>query len=192
MTTSNPILVGVMGYAQAGKDTFGTALGYHRIAFADALKDLALAAGPRFWEFRDPDGSTMVNWSLGAIVCEYGWEFAKAQVPGVREFLQNLGVGARNVIGPNVWVDAAFLGYDPAVPTVITDVRFPNELEAIHARGGLVVKVVREGHKPPNQHISELYVDEAPVDIVVEAPYNGIEVLQRQALLLDENLRRGA
>lgn len=171
---SNPILVGVMGYAQAGKDTFGKALGYHRIAFADALKELALQSDPdiKYW------------------VEEKGWEWAKARLPGCREFLQDLGVGARNVLGPNVWVDAAFLRYDPAVPTVVTDVRFPNEVEAIKGRGGVVVKVVREGHKPPNNHVSELYVDEAPVDFVIEAPYNGIPNLQEQARRLDEHLRR--
>jgi hypothetical protein len=158
-------LVGVMGYAQAGKDTFGTALGYDRIAFADQLKALALACHPeiRFW------------------VEEKGWEWAKLNHPGCREFLQDLGVGAREIIGPNVWVDAAFLGWNPTRPTVITDVRFPNEVQAIRDRGGLIVKIVREGHKPPNNHVSETYVDEVDPDYIFTAPYPGIPILQNMA-----------
>jgi hypothetical protein len=39
-------LVGLVGYARSGKDTFAAALGYRRLAFADPLKELALAVNP--------------------------------------------------------------------------------------------------------------------------------------------------
>lgn len=159
-----PQIIGLSGYAQAGKDTVGKILhdlyGYERIAFADKLKALALASDPNIglvWkeggqELQEPPLSTLqecVDW--------HGWEGAK-RLPSVRKYLQNLGVAAREVFDMNFWVDQAFAGMaDHPVGTrfVITDVRFPNEFEAIKDRGGKMWRVDRPGVEPPNQHISE-------------------------------------
>lgn len=186
-TIKHQPLVGLVGYAQAGKDTFAGHLGYTRLAFADPLKQLALACSPTFDVTHD-----LTNWRLGAIVCDYGWEYAKAEVPGVREFLQNLGVGVRDILGSDTWVQAAFAKYDPTLPTVFTDVRFPNEVEAIRERGGKIVKVVREGHRPPNGHVSEQMVDWIDADYQVSAAEGDLGGLAAWARACDAYLRGAA
>lgn len=81
----------------------------------------------------------------------------------VREFLQKLGTEAmRDGLHTNVWVNALFADYKyeihrSEVPTraagfidqhvypnwIITDMRFPNEMEAVVAKGGITIRVVR-------------------------------------------------
>jgi len=82
----------------------------------------------------------------------------------VRQLVQEVGTDAmRNVIHPNVWVNALMNQYkdtpyqegttpenlkwihDNNYPNwVITDVRFPNEVRTIKERGGIVIKVNRD------------------------------------------------
>lgn len=141
-------LIGLIGLAGSGKDTVADFLqddhGWRRIAFADKLKELAYETDPAI---RDGVG-------LEELVLTHGWNEAK-QDNEVRCFLQNLGVAVRDVLGRDTWVTAAFADYDPTVPTVVTDVRFPNEVDAVRSRGGLIVKVDRPGIEPVNDHVSE-------------------------------------
>lgn len=81
----------------------------------------------------------------------------------VRMLLQEVGTDAmRDVIHPNIWVNALFADYKPIGDNllegeirklreedliypnwIITDVRFPNELDAIRDREGIVIRVNR-------------------------------------------------
>lgn len=71
--------------------------------------------------------------------------------PTVRQFLQQLGTNAlRNVIHENVHVNALFGTYnaekmDQRSPSrwIITDTRFPNELQAIKDRNGIIIRIDR-------------------------------------------------
>lgn len=176
-------LFGLIGYAQSGKDTFaGFLTGFHRIAFADALKSVA--------EFMNPVITPEYERLSKYLVA--GWEDAKTR-PGVREYLQNLGLAMRSYAGESVWVDAAFKNYDPALPTVFTDVRFPDELTAIRDCGGQIIRIVREGQNPVNNHVSEQIANEeyGPyADITVYAPWNGVPELEANANWLLEQLSR--
>jgi hypothetical protein len=68
-----------------------------------------------------------------------------------REFLQKLGTEAmRNGLHEDVWVNALFADYrGPKMSEynpsnwIITDMRFPNELEAVVERKGITIRVVR-------------------------------------------------
>lgn len=66
---------------------------------------------------------------------------------------------------PDVWVKSVYLQIAEARPkiAVITDVRYPNEVEMIHALGGAVWKIERrDGH-------GQLYVDQSrPADHISE------------------------
>lgn len=133
-----PRIVGIAGYAGSGKDRAAdclVALGYERRGFADALKRLAGAIG---WDGRKDD-------------------------PG-RALLQNLGVGARDILGADVWVDA--LMRDLPARVVITDVRFPNEVAAIRDHGGVVVRIWRPGVQPARGHVSETALDDVGLPVV--------------------------
>ena len=83
--------------------------------------------------------------------------------PTARQLLQEIGTDAmRDVIHPNCWVNALFVDYKPIYRKVvnnvlegigvypnwiITDLRFPNELQAIKDRGGITIRVNRENRK---------------------------------------------
>ena len=116
----------------------------------------------------------------------------------VRELLQKLGTEAiRDGLHPNAWVNALFADYKAKwVPTgdsvaeedvslekeypnwIITDMRFPNEMEAVVKRGGITVKVVRGcsecggigyhklscSKQYEKQHPSETAIDDAEFD----------------------------
>lgn len=187
----NPNVIGLTGRAQAGKDTVGAILvekhGYTRFAFADALKSMALALNP----FVDQEGR------LADIVAEGGWELAKT-IPEVRRFLQVLGTeGVRDHLGENSWVDAlqqqlmkrGLWTFEEArhvsVPTkvVITDVRFPNEVNAVYSRWyGEVWRVKRD--VPLLGHASERFVDDLPATstIVNEGTLEDLEDFVSAAL----------
>jgi len=149
----NNRLIGLAGLAQSGKDTVGGYMeGFHRLAFADALKSVAYDT--------DVDIATIVD--------EVGWERAKAEYPHVRPFLQRLGVAMREHVSGDVWVVAALSQMYEGNNYVITDVRFPNEYRAIVHGGGKVWRVERPGIVAPNGHISETALDGYGFDQVVE------------------------
>lgn len=94
------------------------------------------------------------------LVCEKESTFSSLLTP--RKLLQLLGTeGGREIIHPNIWVNALFADYnakgfdykgsenkeikgDWIYPNwIITDVRFPNEAQAIKDRGGIVIRVNR-------------------------------------------------
>ncbi len=138
-----PTLIGLTGFAQSGKDSIAQVLhklyGFERVAFADPLKELALKVNPE----------------LARFVQESGWEMAKRE-PIYRRLLQDLGVGAREVFGDDIWVDTAFNKIRDRGPhVVITDVRFPNEWDRVKEHHGIVVRVQRPGIEAVNSHISE-------------------------------------
>ncbi len=84
----------------------------------------------------------------------------------VRDFLQKLGTDAlRMGLHDNVWVNALMADYvkddeSNRLPNwIITDVRFPNEAQAIKDKGGIIIRVDRPGVKPINNHLSEIGLD---------------------------------
>ena len=111
--------------------------------------------------------------------------------PTYREFLQWLGTEAgRERIHPNIWVNALFADYtevaglakdednisvqylEGVYPNwIITDVRFPNEAEAIKKRGGIILRIER-----PNVermlHRSETSLDNWDFDYTIKNDYN--------------------
>jgi hypothetical protein len=168
------MLIGLAGYARSGKDTIGKILverGFQRVAFADKLREFALAIDPIIWD--------RPRFRLSDVVEVEGWEGAKEN-PEVRSLLQRLGTEAgRNILGEDVWVNAA-LDIPPG-DYVITDVRFPNELEAIRSRGGQVWLVSRPGYGPINGHPSETALSGCRFDHVICNDFD-IEHMKEQVL----------
>ncbi|MER5851066.1 hypothetical protein ABT126_29580 [Streptomyces sp. NPDC002012] len=150
-------LIGLAGAARSGKDTAAQALlecGWTRRAFADKVRDVVYAMDLVLNGDEWSDGYATVRHEVDA----HGWERAKENYPVVRQYLQRLGTdGGRAILGEKVWVDALFRDFETWGPTVITDVRFPNEADAIRERGGLVVAIQRPGQAPipEAEHVSE-------------------------------------
>ena len=157
--------VALTGRAQSGKDTAATALelaGWKRAAFADPLKAMALSIDP-IVEVHTHAGTSFLH--LTKVVRAVGWDEAKRH-GDVRRFLQRLGTnGVRDHLGRDVWVDATMARVE--VPTVFTDVRFPNEADAVRARGGIVVRIVRREIADVPGHVSESAMDGYAVDATI-------------------------
>jgi len=168
-------IVGISGFAGVGKDKAAEALvkhGYTRIAFADVLRDIAIAIDPYVELWGDIEGEPWYDntdfYRLGYVINAIGWDKAKNEHPDVRRLLQRLGTEAgRDILGENIWVDTAF-GRTDADKIVVTDVRFPNEAEGIRARGGVVVRLHRPGVGPRNDHPSELALVDYPFDYHID------------------------
>lgn len=173
-------VIGLSGFAQSGKDTVAGILvrdhGYTRVAFADPIKDLLYEINPPLGRLR-----------LDEFIDEYGWDTAK-QRPDVRAMLQNLGVGARRVLGDNVWVRAAMMKLnDLNGKYVITDVRFENETTMIRQLNGVIWRIDRPNVVAANDHVSEHQLNDYEFDQWI---YNlaGLDYLERTV----ENLMRHA
>lgn len=185
-----------LGYsARSGKDTAAAALvrdlGYHRLAFADKLKELAFETDPLV-----TTNVQVVNISTGAGHLRHvvgglgGWDQAKDSYPLAREFLQNLGVAARKVFGDDFWVNQTLKGLDAKKNYVVSDVRFLNEVEAIKAAGGLVIHVDRNLPKTAG-HISETELDEFDGwDAVLDNSTGTAMQLERKAVELVTELTK--
>lgn len=167
-------IIGLSGYAGAGKDTVGAILvedhGFTRFSFAAKLYELAEKMNPLLdvTGIMDFDASYAHPERLRTILNVYGsWEKAKREVPAVREYLQRLGNEIRNVLGLDTWVEAAFRGELPE-RIVVTDCRYPNEVERIGMEGGFHVRIKRLGVGAVNGHISEHALDDSDFDYTID------------------------
>lgn len=143
-------LIGLAGHARSGKDAAAAAivkdspLHWRRLAFADNLKALA---------------ATMLPPVDRQLALQCGWDDGLKAL--YRPNLQDLGSAGRSLLGANVWVSPVVSAMlrEPGFGYVITDVRYPNEVDAIHDIGGTVVRIERPGVAPYNSHVSEQRVE---------------------------------
>lgn len=153
--TNLPRLIGLHGFAGAGKNAVATVLaldyGYTIVGFADKLRDALYALNPVVLA-----DTTDHEWRVQEIVDELGWDEAKRSQPEIRRLLQVLGTEVgRDMISENVWIDTLFRGLSESVHYVFPDVRFENEHHALDHRNALLIKVNRPGVGPLNDHTSE-------------------------------------
>lgn len=184
---SLPPVIGLTGYARSGKNTAADILtelaGYEQLSLAAPLKSMALAIDPFVSAVVLKGRAIPVR--LSTIVKATGWEKAKS-VREVRRFLQRLGTeGVRNHLGDDAWIRAMRAAAEPILDkggrVVITDVRFPNEAEAIKEMGGEVFRVVRDRAGIGTRHASESGVDAIDPDQVIDN--NGTATDLRERLL---------
>lgn len=154
------MIIGLMGYAQSGKDTVAGILcsdyGYTRIAFADKIREVLYEVNPMV-------GCSPTGY-LQDLVNLVGWDEAKQEAQ-VRRLLQDLGVGARKVFGDMFWVQQALKDVHFEGKFVITDVRFPNEAKAIKKYdNALLWRIERLGVEAVNDHVSEVALKDYPSD----------------------------
>lgn len=143
------MLIAFSGLKGSGKDTAAKVLineyGFTKIAFADALRESLLTLNP--WIADVPFYGTA---PLAELIEAVGWDWAKNNVPEVRRLMQVFGTEVgRQILGENVWVDLLAKKYrDIAASSsryVITDCRFPNEVNFVKDTYGDVVWVDRPG-----------------------------------------------
>ena len=181
------MLVGLSGYAGAGKDEAAKALvqqrGFTRIAFADVLRDMAYAINPFVLEVTEDEEDLIIVRRLQDVIDGYGWDFSKNEFPDVRRLLQRLGTEAgREILGENIWVDTALARAEGDI--VVTDMRFPNELEAVEQQDGITIRIERPGVGPRNDHASETSLSDHSLFRHIITNDGGIEELHNKVLAI--------
>lgn len=163
-------IIGLTGKLGSGKDTVferiraTQGLGYIRVSFADPLKDSVCAL---FGIDRDDmerlkredDNRSITVWADDDYPIEMN----------MRTLLQRYGTEShRDIFGDNFWVDVAMKQIDEYSQKmdagnktfVFTDVRFPNEAEAIIERGGEIWRVIGPDNDT-GDHPSEQVLDDS-------------------------------
>jgi hypothetical protein len=187
----NKNLISISGSIGSGKDTVGKIIQYllcenkGEIPVEDVLR-----YSEHDWWIQEQSGFEIKKFAgklkeiasllTGVPVEEWEYQWFKwKQMPEqwgmtYREFLQKLGTEAmRDGLHKEVWVNSLFSDYRPQKlreynPSkwIITDTRFPNELEAVIERKGITINVVRpevrmNGHIA---HSSETSLKDAEFD----------------------------
>ena len=156
------MIIGLSGYARSGKDCLALTLiahGFTRVAFADALREALYCLNPIV-----RDGVRVQD-----LVNYIDWEATKNNYPEVRNLLQRMGTEVgRELYGQNFWVERAFAKVQGRENVVFTDVRFPNEFDAVKSAGGQMWRINRPNITATNAHVSETALDGFPFDIVID------------------------
>lgn len=138
-----PKIIGLAGRARSGKDTVATLFGRtHRIVrFAQPIKEAAKA---------------LYGWSDIAVETEIKDFVDPHWGVSPRSAMQHLAQTTRLLVANDFFVRRLFDSWEGDA-IVIPDVRYKHEVDAIHARGGITIKITREGVK---KHDIEFTVDE--------------------------------
>lgn len=157
-------LLGLAGKKRSGKDTAASVLtkelGYTRVAFADAIRE--------FLEDVNPIVDAGYGYRLTDLLDWHGWDWDQVKAyPEVRGLLQRLGADAMHKHDPLFWVRAAFNNVEPHSRIVVTDVRFPREVDDVLSRGGIVYRVVRPDLESTDAHISETALDHLDLPVIL-------------------------
>lgn len=141
------MIIGICGFIGSGKDTAADYLvgfhGFRRDSFANTLKDAVSAVFG--WDRELIEGRTPEARAWREQVDE--WWAARLNMPHLtpRWILQYWGTDVlRNNFHDDIWIAALESRLARRTDhTVISDVRFPNEIKAIRAQGGKIVWIQR-------------------------------------------------
>ena len=138
-------IIGFVGFIGSGKGSAGDILcemGYIKESFAKGVKDTASVMFG--WDRDLLEGDTDESREFRETPCRYWSEkFNRLFTP--REALQKMGTEVgRDVFHEDFWVlQLEHRMKEQNKPIVITDVRFPNEIDWIHKMGGSVYEIQR-------------------------------------------------
>jgi hypothetical protein len=151
-------VVGLGHTAQVGKDTAAQILieqlGFTRISIADQIRLFMEEINPIIG--RSGPGPVRVmdaleyEETIGFSRME-AWELIRKKYPEVRTLQQEIGRVVRSTFGVESWTDVLKRRMVTSIDTgrfVMTDVRFPSEVDFIRAFQGPVIKIFRPGVEP--------------------------------------------
>lgn len=106
---------------------------------------------PSLEEYRDPG----LEKGLNTIKLSY----REPAMMTAREVMQHIGTNIFREMLPDIWIDTTIRRIQQEMPelAIVTDVRFPNEVEGIQKAGGKVIRLTLNPHN--SQHESETALD---------------------------------
>jgi hypothetical protein len=156
------MIISISGKIGSGKDTIAEiikqempAAGWEVKKFAGKLKEIAtLLTSIPVTQFEDQ--------SFKQTLLPEQWNDANGNAMTVRDLLQRLGTEAmRSGLHENVWVNALMSDLEPNSNWIITDTRFPNEIDACVHHGAITILVQRDlSTTPLCAHASETALDQ--------------------------------
>ena len=151
-------------------------------SMADALKSMCINVLGLTWEQcygTDEDKMTMTNlrWEdMPGVITKEVYDSLGFETDGLflvhepgymtaREVLQFVGTDIFRKMYGNVWVDATMRNIvnDGTKIALVSDVRFPNEVDGIQKQGGVVIRLTRNGSSK-DVHESETALDRKNFD----------------------------
>jgi len=140
------MIIGICGFAGAGKDTVANILiekyDFHKLSFAGILKDIVAKIFD--WNRKLLEGDTNESREWRETKDEW-WSNKLGKEITPRWVLQNIGTDImRNNFHPDIWILALEKQLFKYKNVVITDCRFPNEIDLIKQNNGFIINVIRE------------------------------------------------
>lgn len=174
------MIIGLNGRMRSGKDTVAEIIAelhptVQRIAFADKLKDSICALFGINREMLEllKLGDNKLVLDPDPTLGDDDYDYLMDEFPQLtfRQFTQRFGTEAhREIFADTFWIDQVFSGLDhEGRIVVITDMRFPNELAAVSAHAGWLVKVKRdEAEIKTDNHASEQHIEDSRFHYLIE------------------------
>jgi hypothetical protein len=165
------LIIGIGGALTAGKDTVADYLveqyGFTKQFMSDPLHEHLLVLNPIV--AIDDEG---IKYRYARLAAELGYTEMK-KIPEVRRLLQVYGTElGRKRIDEDIWVNIAakkmLADRELGRPSVITGMRYPNELHAIRRLGGILLYVDRPALQISSSHDSETSVQPSNFDFVIK------------------------
>lgn len=181
------MILGLCGKKQSGKSTVARYLKskykFQEISWAEPLKEII---GRQIFGITE---SHLTSTAKEIVMEKWGLS--------PRQILQIVGTDCfRNQIHPDIWV---ILGVekiqrliDIGENVVVSDCRFPNEVEAIRKLDGIVIEIEKLGQISEDTHISENSLKGLVVDEMFQAEAGDLKTLYEQADKLVKRLENVA
>ena len=156
------VLIGLLARKRSGKDTVADHLvkhySFNKLSLADPLKEaISILFGfsdeQLYGDLKETVDPTW-NVSPRLVLQWFGTEVFRRNINTIIPTIQD-----------NFWVESfkvkynALIKSDPNKRIVVADVRFPNEIRAIHELGGVVIKIERPDILDGDSHESEKNID---------------------------------
>lgn len=161
------LIVGFCGFAGSGKDTAADFIKaelekeniiVYKDSFANKLKDVISIL--MSWDRNLLQGSTIESRNWREQPDEF-WSNVVGYPITPRQIMQKIGTDLlRNQFSKSIWIASLFAKYQNKHENsviLITDCRFPNEIDAVEQKNGLIVQISRESDPKDytNLHESE-------------------------------------
>jgi len=157
-------IIGIAGNARSGKDTLGE--NFETILLDQGIKSQRLSFA---YELRKSVDKFLIEQTgISAFTKD------KKEKDLIRPFLVCWGTDIMRSINNNIWVEKIESSLKDDVVNIITDLRFPNELDWIKKQKGFSVMIKRQGVEPANEY-EKVYNEQMVKDIDLDFEIGNFE-----------------